>query len=57
MKSKNLTVNVIKQIEIQYKRINNESIRVYDAKTKKLFVRDNIDFNLSEQALKNDMKR
>jgi len=40
-----------RQIEIQYNKINNESIRVYDAKTKKLFVRDNIDNNLDEQHL------
>lgn len=40
-----------RQIEIQYNKINNESIRVYDAKTKKLFVRDNIDINLDEQHL------
>lgn len=39
------------QIEIQYNRINNESIRVYDAKTKKLFVKDNIDIQLSDQYL------
>ncbi|SHL30972.1 HAMP domain-containing sensor histidine kinase [Flavobacterium chilense] len=40
-----------RQIEIQYKRINNESIRVYDAKTKKIFVQDHIDVNLSDQYL------
>lgn len=40
-----------RQIEIQYNRINNESIRVYNAKTKKLFVQDNIDINLSDQYL------
>lgn len=39
------------QIEIQYNRINNESIRVYDAKTKKLFVHDNVDVQLSDQYL------
>ncbi|MCD0471444.1 HAMP domain-containing sensor histidine kinase [Flavobacterium sp. JAS] len=39
------------QIELQYNRINNESIRVYDAKTKKLFVHDNIDIQLSDQYL------
>lgn len=42
-----------KQIELQYKRINNESIRVYDAKTNQLFLRDTIDFDLSEKDLKN----
>lgn len=40
-----------RQIEIQYNRINNESIRVYNAKTKKLYVHDNIDINLSDQYL------
>ncbi len=40
-----------RQIEIQYNRINNESIRVYDAKTKKLFVNDNVDVQLSDQYL------
>nr|WP_233173194.1 HAMP domain-containing sensor histidine kinase [Flavobacterium sp. ASV13] len=40
-----------RQIEIQYKRINNESIRVYDAKTKKIFVQDHTDINLSDQYL------
>jgi len=40
-----------RQIEIQYNRINNESIRVYDAKTKKLFVNDNVDVQLSNQYL------
>ncbi|TPG42033.1 sensor histidine kinase [Flavobacterium pectinovorum] len=39
------------QIEIQYNRINNESIRVYDAKTKKLFVHDNINIELNDQYL------
>ncbi|KRB56107.1 histidine kinase [Flavobacterium sp. Root186] len=40
-----------RQIEIQYNRINNESIRVYNVKTKKLFIQDNIDINLSDQYL------
>jgi signal transduction histidine kinase len=39
------------QIEIQYNRINNESIRVYDAKTKKLYVHDDIDVTLNDQYL------
>jgi signal transduction histidine kinase len=39
------------QIEIQYNRINNESIRVYDAKTKKLYLNDRIDIELSDQYL------
>lgn len=45
-----------KQIELQYKRINNESIRVYDAKTNKLYVSDTIDFVLSDTDLKNIAK-
>ncbi|TCN53129.1 sensor histidine kinase [Flavobacterium circumlabens] len=40
-----------RQIELQYNRINNESIRVYDAKTKNLFVQDNIDIPLSDHYL------
>ncbi|MTD69119.1 HAMP domain-containing protein [Flavobacterium sp. LC2016-13] len=40
-----------RQIELQYNRINNESIRVYDAKTKKLFLQDNIGITLSDQYL------
>lgn len=40
-----------RQIEIQYNRINNESIRVYDAKTKKLYIRDNVDIKLSKHYL------
>lgn len=49
---KELNSERYKQIELQYKRINNESIRVYDAKTNKLYVRDNIDFDLSDKDLK-----
>lgn len=45
-----------KQIELQYKRINNESIRVYDAKTNKLYIGDTVDFHLSEKDLKNITK-
>ncbi|KQB42727.1 sensor histidine kinase [Flavobacterium aquidurense] len=41
-----------KQIELQYKRINNESIRVYDAKTSKIYVNDTVDFALSDKDLK-----
>ncbi|MEZ0129664.1 ATP-binding protein [Flavobacterium sp. LBUM151] len=40
-----------RQIEIQYNRINNESIRVYDARTKKLFINDNVAIKLSDQYL------
>lgn len=39
------------QIELQYNRINNESIRVYDAKTKKLYLHDNIDIALNDNYL------
>ncbi len=39
------------QIEVQYNKISNESIRVYDAKTKKLYLRDNTGVKLSEQYL------
>ncbi|MEP6803087.1 MAG: HAMP domain-containing sensor histidine kinase [Flavobacterium sp.] len=40
-----------RQIEIQYNRINNEAIRVYEAKSKKLFLDDNVDIKLSKQYL------
>ncbi|MCD0465132.1 HAMP domain-containing sensor histidine kinase [Flavobacterium sp. ENC] len=40
------------QIELQYKRINNESIRVYDARTNALYLQDTIDFDLSDTDLK-----
>jgi len=50
---KELNSERYKQIELQYKRINNESIRVYDAKTNQLFINDNIDFTLSNKDLKN----
>ncbi|WP_428229460.1 HAMP domain-containing sensor histidine kinase [Flavobacterium sp.] len=45
-----------KQIELQYKRINNEAIRVYDAKTKKLFVQDNINVTLNDHYLNEIIK-
>ncbi|PWK01236.1 signal transduction histidine kinase [Flavobacterium araucananum] len=44
------------QIELQYKRINNESIRVYNAKTNKLYLHDTIDLDLSDKELKNIAK-
>jgi signal transduction histidine kinase len=44
------------QIELQYKRINNESIRVYNAKTNKLYLHDTIDLDLSDKDLKNIAK-
>lgn len=40
-----------RQIEVQYNKISNESIRVYDAKTKKLYLHDNTGVKLSEQHL------
>jgi len=49
---KELNSERYKQIELQYKRINNESIRVYDARTNKLYVSDTIDFDLSDKDLK-----
>lgn len=39
------------QIEIQYNRINNESIRIYDADTKELYLKDTISVALSQQQL------
>ncbi|MEN2401096.1 HAMP domain-containing sensor histidine kinase [Flavobacterium sp. MC2016-06] len=36
------------KIENQYNKINNQSIRIYDAKTKKLYLKDNIGVNLSD---------
>lgn len=44
------------QIELQYKRINNESIRVYDAKTNKIYIKDAVDFQLSDKDLGNIKK-
>lgn len=40
------------QIELQYNRIYNESIRVYEVKTRKLYVQDNLDYHLSDQDFK-----
>lgn len=40
-----------RQIELQYKKISNESIRVYNAGTKKLFVEDNIAIPLGDHYL------
>ena len=45
-----------RQIEIQYNKIDNESIRVYDAKTKQLYVRDNINMDLNDQYLDHIIK-
>lgn len=39
------------QIELQYNKIDNESIRVYNAKTKKLFLKDNVAITLSDNLL------
>jgi len=44
------------EIEVQYHRINNESIRVYDAKTKKLYLKDSIDIELSDHELNTIVK-
>ncbi|WP_291285748.1 HAMP domain-containing sensor histidine kinase [Flavobacterium sp.] len=44
------------QIEVQYNRINNESIRVYDAKTKKLYLKDSVDIPLTDHDLNSIVK-
>ena len=44
------------QIELQYKRINNESIRIYDARTNKIYINDTIDFQLSDKDLEHIKK-
>ena len=49
---KNLNNSRYQQIELQYKRINNEAIGVYDAKTNKLFIHDNINIDISDKELK-----
>lgn len=40
------------RIEIQYKKITNQTIRIYNAKTKQLYLRDGIDIQLSDKELK-----
>ncbi|MBB4802665.1 signal transduction histidine kinase [Flavobacterium nitrogenifigens] len=40
------------RIEIQYKKITNQTIRIYNAKTKELYLRDGINIKLSDQELK-----
>lgn len=40
------------RIEIQYKKITNQTIRIYNAKTKELYLRDDINIKLSDQELK-----
>lgn len=39
-------------IEIEYKKITNQSIRIYNAKTKELYLRDDIDVSLTDNDLK-----
>jgi signal transduction histidine kinase len=39
-------------IEIEYKKITNQSIRIYNAKTKELYLRDDIDVSLTDKDLK-----
>ncbi|MCR4032441.1 MULTISPECIES: sensor histidine kinase [Flavobacterium] len=39
-------------IEIEYKKITNQSIRIYNAKTKELYLRDDIDITLTDKDLK-----
>ncbi|WP_228520325.1 HAMP domain-containing sensor histidine kinase [Flavobacterium sp. CSZ] len=53
---KELNRSRYQQIELQYKRINNESIRVYDAKTNKIYIKDAIDFHLIDKDLENIKK-
>ncbi|RED23636.1 signal transduction histidine kinase [Flavobacterium cutihirudinis] len=40
------------RIEIQYKKITNQTIRIYNAKTKELYLKDDIDITLSDKELK-----
>lgn len=40
------------EIEVQYKKITNQTIRIYNADTKELYLRDGIDIKLSDQELK-----
>ncbi|MRX69787.1 Signal transduction histidine kinase [Flavobacterium resistens] len=40
------------RIEIQYKKITNQTIRIYNAKTQELYLRDGIDIQLSNNELK-----
>lgn len=39
-------------IEIEYKKITNQTIRIYNAKTKELYLRDDIDITLTDKDLK-----
>lgn len=40
------------RIEIQYKKITNQTIRIYNAKTKELYLKDDIDITLTDKELK-----
>jgi len=40
------------RIEIQYKKITNQTIRIYNAKTKELYLRDGINIKLTDKELK-----
>lgn len=40
------------RIEIQYKKITNQTIRIYNAKTKELYLRDDINITLTDKELK-----
>lgn len=40
------------RIEIQYKKITNQTIRIYNAKTKELYLKDDIDITLNDKELK-----
>jgi len=48
---KEINIRRFNQIELQYNKIDDESIRVYDAKTNKQILRDTIDVKLSDQYL------
>jgi len=40
------------EIEVQYRKITNQSIRIYNAATKELYLHDGIDFELNDHELK-----
>lgn len=44
------------EIEVQYKKITNQAIRIYNASTKELYLHDGIDFQLNDKDLKNISK-
>ncbi|MBZ4035459.1 HAMP domain-containing histidine kinase [Flavobacterium sp. 17A] len=44
------------EIEVQYKKITNQAIRIYNASTKELYLHDGIDIQLNDKVLKNISK-